>query len=68
MLIPITLDMRSTQKVMAGFIAKRNVEGMLVAFIDLTKTFGVLFIHHIHVAHLLRRPAEAVVICSNKFC
>jgi hypothetical protein len=43
MLIPITLDMRSTQKVMAGFIAKRNVEGMLVAFIDLTKTSGMLF-------------------------
>ena len=66
--IPLLLDMCSTHKALASFIAKRNVEGMRVAFIDLTKTSGMLFIHPIHVAHLLRRPTVAVVICSNKPC
>jgi hypothetical protein len=39
--IPLLLDMCSAQKVLKSFIAKRNVEGMLVAFIDVTKTSGM---------------------------
>jgi hypothetical protein len=36
------LDMWSTQKALASFIVKRNVEGMLVAFIDLAMPLGSL--------------------------
>ncbi|MFQ3196713.1 MAG: hypothetical protein ACI8R9_001916 [Paraglaciecola sp.] len=46
--------MLSTHSALAGFIAKRNIEKMLVAFIDVTKTSGMLFIYLIHVAHLYR--------------
>jgi hypothetical protein len=41
-LIPLFLDMWSTQKVLASFIAKRNVEGTRVAFIDVIMQLGSL--------------------------
>jgi hypothetical protein len=40
---PVHLDKCSTHKELTSFIAKRNVAGMLIAFIALKKNSGMLF-------------------------